>query len=197
MWIQRSDSHLERRNNETDEISRPARKRGMCSLFRRRITPPFQARWQQSKSRLRAWEALNQWSNVFGEKFWHKARFEKRRNALCISSPRTAASGQKTRRSTSACAPVVPLYKKDGRPLVPSQQAPGLIGRSHAGGAQVVLTAGVKRDIYCNHRLLPKRRQIQTKSAQPSTQPHGYTPPMRDTRSTPVTAWVQGSARQI
>ena len=104
---------------------------------------------------------------------------------------------QKTRRSTSACAPVVPLYKKDGRPLVPSQQAPGLIGRSHAGGAQVVLTAGVKRDIYCNHRLLPKRRQIQTKSAQPSTQPHGYTPPMRDTRSTPVTAWVQGSARQI
>ena len=45
-----------------------------------------------------------------------------------------------------ACAPVVPLYKKDGRPLVPSQQAPGLIGRSHAGGAQVVLTAGVKRE---------------------------------------------------
>ena len=104
---------------------------------------------------------------------------------------------RRTRRSTSACAPVVPLCKKDGRPLVPSQQAPGLIGRSHAGGAQVVLTAGVKRDIYCNHRLLPKRRQIQTKSAQPSTQPHGYTPPMRDTRSTPVTAWVQGSARQI
>ena len=36
--------------------------------------------------------------------------------------------------------------EKSGRPLVPSQQAPGLIGRSHAGGAQVVLTAGVKRE---------------------------------------------------
>ena len=68
---------------------------------------------------------------------------------------------------------------------------------SRRGSASGLNCRSQERDIYCNHRLLPKRRQIQTKSAQPSTQPHGYTPPMRDTRSTPVTAWVQGSARQI
>ena len=41
------------------------------------------------------WEALNQWARTFGERFWRKARFERRRNTLCISSFSNRSIGAK------------------------------------------------------------------------------------------------------
>ena len=65
---------------------------------------------------------------------------------MCSINVTLNLSKQRIRRWRRPDAPVLPTSQKIGRPLVPSQQAPGLIGRSHAGGAQVVLTAGVKRE---------------------------------------------------